>query len=179
MTNNELATVEKPFDFQVFYQERERSLGRLMSKIKRYMGRHIELRLAETGFLDFKASYIAFLANIEEDGITNNELAKRAGITKQAMSKVVKLLEDDGYIYTVKNERDSRSSRIFINERGKELLVAVFNCMEEVKEKFSAIAGREQVEQMVDTMVLLVREIEKDSGLIPLAGFPCAPNFSH
>lgn len=177
--NTEDTAVEDPFDFQHFYQERERALGRVMSIMKRFMGRHVELRLAELGFKDFKASYIAFLANLEEGGITNNELARRAGITKQAMSKVVKLLEDDGYIYTVKNERDSRSSQIFINERGKQLLVAVFNCMNEVKDKFYTIAGRERVEQMLDTMVLLVREIEKDTGVIPLPVFPCNPNFSH
>jgi DNA-binding MarR family transcriptional regulator len=170
--NTQLLAVEMPFDFKFFYKVRERTLGRIMSKMKRYLGRHIEQRLAELGFADFKASYIAFLGNLEEDGITNNELARRAGVTKQAMSKIVKLLEDAGYIYTVKNERDSRSSQIFINERGKQLMVAVFNCMEEIREKFHDIAGYERVEQMIDTMVLLVREIEKDSG--PLPPSPCA-----
>ncbi|RAK02143.1 DNA-binding MarR family transcriptional regulator [Larkinella arboricola] len=177
--NTESVSVEKPFDFQVFYQERERALGGVMAKMKRFMGRYVEQRLAELGFLNFKASYIGFLSNLEQDGITNNELARRAGVTKQAMSKIVKLLEDDGYIYIVKCERDSRSSQIFINERGKLLLAAVFNCMEELKDKFSTIAGRDRVEQMLDTMVLLVREIEKDTGVIPLPGFPCGSNFSH
>ncbi|WP_229321386.1 MarR family winged helix-turn-helix transcriptional regulator [Larkinella knui] len=171
--NTEVVAVKQPFDFQLFYAIRERSLGRVMSKLKRFLGRHAEQRLSELGFTNFKASYIAFLGNLEEHGTTNNELAKRAGVTKQAMSKVVKLLEDDGYIYTVKNERDSRSSQIFINERGKQLLVAVHTCMEELRAKFHAIAGYEQVEQMIDTMVLLVREIEKDTG--PLSGSPCIP----
>ncbi|MFC5410622.1 MarR family winged helix-turn-helix transcriptional regulator [Larkinella bovis] len=169
--NTDGVTVAQPFDFHFFYQERERSLGRIMSKIKRYLGRRIEQRLIELGFTNFKASYIAFLGNLEAAGITNNELARRAGVTKQAMSKIVKLLEDDGYIYTMKDERDSRSSLIFINERGKELLVAVFNCMEDVRRDFHAIAGQERVEQMIDTMVLLVREIERDTG--PLTLVPC------
>ncbi|RRB04112.1 MarR family transcriptional regulator [Larkinella rosea] len=168
----EVLTAEKPFDFQFFYRIRERTLGRVMSKMKRFLGRYIEQRLIELGFTDFKASYIAFLGNLEEHGITNNELAKRAGVTKQAMSKIVKLLEDDGYIYTVKSERDSRSSQIFINERGKQLMVAVYNCTEEIRDKFHRIAGYEQVEQMIDTMVLLVREIEKDTG--PLTGIHCS-----
>lgn len=168
----EVLTAEKPFDFQFFYQVRERTLGRIMSKLKRYLGRQVEQRLVEQGFSDFKASYIAFLGNLEEGGITNNELAKRAGVTKQAMSKIVKLLEDAGYIYTVKDERDSRSSQIFINERGKQLMVAVFNCMEEIRVQFHGIAGYERVEQMIDTMVILVREIEKDTG--PLTALQCA-----
>ncbi|MGA0556098.1 MarR family winged helix-turn-helix transcriptional regulator [Larkinella sp. VNQ87] len=168
---NEELTADQPFDFQLFYEVRERSLGRVMAKMKRFLGRYVEQRLTELGFTDFKASYITFLGNLEEGGITNNELAKRAGVTKQAMSKIVKLLEDDNYIYTVKDERDSRSSRIFLNERGKQLLIAVFKCTEEMRAKFHAIAGQERVEQMIDTMVLLVRESEKDAG--PLAVFPC------
>ncbi|WP_229311040.1 MarR family winged helix-turn-helix transcriptional regulator [Larkinella soli] len=136
--------------------------------MKRFLGRYAEQRLIEAGFTDFKISYIAFLANLDEGGITNNELARRAGVTKQAMSKVVRLLEDEGYIYSVKDEKDSRSSRIFINDRGKQLLKAVFNCMQDLRRKFDDIAGHDRVGAMLDTMVLLVRELEKESGEIPL-----------
>ncbi|GAB3267882.1 hypothetical protein GCM10027347_37050 [Larkinella harenae] len=172
MNTNELLT-EEAFSFQSFYKIRDRALGRILSKVKRYVGRYIEQRLPELGFPDFKASYLAFLANLEEGGITNNELARRAGVTKQAMSKVVKLLEDDGYIYTVKNEQDSRSSRIFLNERGKQLLVALLVCMQEVREKFDAIAGHERVEAMIDTMTLLVQELDKETDYLPFPGSTC------
>lgn len=171
--NTSFSTVLQPFDFQSFYKVRERAIGRVLSKVKRYVSRYIEQRLPELGFSDFKASYLAFLANLDEGGITNNELARRAGVSKQAMSKVVKLLEDDGYIYTVKNEQDSRSNRIFLNDRGKQLLVAVFGCMQEVREKFNAVAGQERVEEMIDTMVLLVQELDKESDYIPFPGTNC------
>ncbi|WP_234736055.1 MarR family winged helix-turn-helix transcriptional regulator [Tellurirhabdus bombi] len=150
------------FNYQLFYKVRERSLGRVLSKLKKFLSRDIEERLLASGFTDFKVSYIVFLGNLEENGITNNELAKRAGVTKQAMSKIVKLLEDGGYIYTVKDPKDSRSSQIFMNERGKQLMKTVFNCMQKIREKYDAIAGHEQVEQMADTMLLLVRELEKE-----------------
>jgi DNA-binding MarR family transcriptional regulator len=157
-----LSSEAAAFDYQVFYKVRERSMGRVMSKLKRFLSRDIEEGLVGLGFSDFKASYIAFLGNLEENGITNNELAKRAGVTKQAMSKIVKLLEDGGYIYTVKDQKDSRSSLIFMNERGKQLLKAVSSYMQKIREKYNEIAGAEQVEQMIDTMVVLVRELEKE-----------------
>ena len=171
--NTDKVLSEEPFDFRTFYETRGRAIGRSLSILKRFTSRYAEQRLYELGFINFKASYIAFLASMEEGGITNNELAKRAGVTKQAMSKVVKLLEDDGYIYTVKNEKDSRSSRIFINDRGKQLLKALSGCMQEIREKFEAMAGQERVTQMIDTMQLLVQKLEQEIGQMPLPMYGC------
>lgn len=153
-------TDNKGFDFNHFYKVRERAFGRLMWRLKRHSDAYIEPRLHAMGFADFKLSYIGFLANLTEEGVTNNELAKRAGVTKQAMSKVVNLLESEGYIYTQKNQNDSRSSVIFLNDRGKALLQALFACMTEVKQRFVGKVGEERFEAMISTMVDLVNELD-------------------
>ena len=157
-----METDKKSFDFNEYKLVRERSIGRLVWRLKRYMDAAIEPRLHELGFTDFKMSYLIFLANIEEQGITNNELAKKACVTKQMMSKIVGLLEEEGYIYTEKNPADSRSSMIFPNERGKDLFVALKMCMKEVRDKFDDIAGHDRVEQLIDTMALLANTLEKE-----------------
>lgn len=150
------------FDFDQYRTVRERSIGRIFWRIKRYTSSFIEPRLQALGFTDFKMSYLMFLSNIEEKGITNNELAKRAGVTKQMMSKIVGLLETEGYIYTEKNPNDSRSSIIFLNERGKSLFVSLKSCMQEAREKFDLIVGHERMEQVIDTMVELVNKLESE-----------------
>ena len=148
------------FDFDQFRTVRDRSIGRLFWRLKRYTDNFIEPRLHALGYADFKMSYLMFLGNIEEDGITNNELAKRACVTKQMMSKIVGLLEDEGYIYTKKNPNDSRSSIIFLNERGKELFVSLKTCMQEAREKFDEIVGYDRMELVIDTMVELANKLE-------------------
>ncbi|RZM10436.1 MAG: MarR family transcriptional regulator [Pedobacter sp.] len=150
------------FDFDQYRTVRERSIGRIFWRIKRYTSSFIEPRLHALGYADFKMSYLMFLSNIEEKGITNNELAKRAGVTKQMMSKIVGLLETEGYIYTEKNPNDSRSSIIFLNERGKSLFVSLKSCMQEAREKFDLIVGHERMEQVIDTMVELVNKLENE-----------------
>lgn len=147
------------FDYDYYRDCRDRSIGRLMWQMKRLIGSFVEPRLHELGFADFKLSYLPLLSNLDENGITNSELAKRAYVTKQMMSKTVSLLEASGYIYTTKNEHDSRSSMIFLNERGKALFVALSQCMQELRSKFDQIAGSERVEQMVDTLAILVNEL--------------------
>ncbi|MDB5242643.1 MAG: MarR family transcriptional regulator [Spirosoma sp.] len=126
------------------------------------MDNFVEPRLHALGYSDFKMSYLMFLANIEETGTTNNELATRACVTKQMMSKIVGLLEQEGYIFTQKNPNDSRSSVIFLNDRGKDLFVALKNCMQEGRDKLDAIAGYERMEQVIDTLVLLTNALDAE-----------------
>lgn len=152
----------KSFDFNEYRIVRGRSLGRLMWRLKRYMDNFIEPKLHALGYSDFKMSYLMFLANIDEKGTTNNELAKRACVTKQMMSKIVGLLEQEGYIYTQKNPNDSRSSVIFLNDRGKGLFIALRSCMQEFRDKLDAIAGHNHMEQVIDTLVLLTNTLDTD-----------------
>lgn len=137
-------------------------MGRLFWRLKRYMDSFMEPRLQDLGYTDFKMSYLMFLANIQEEGTTNNELARKACVTKQMMSKIVGLLEHEGYIYTQKNPADSRSSIIFLNERGKKLFVALRECMQEVRDKFDGIVGHDRMEQVIDTMLLLANTLESE-----------------
>jgi DNA-binding MarR family transcriptional regulator len=152
----------KSFDFDQYKVVRERAIGRLFWRLKRYIDSFMEPRLQDLGYTDFKMSYLMFLANIQEEGTTNNELARKACVTKQMMSKIVGLLENEGYIYTQKNPADSRSSIIFLNERGKELFIALRECMQEARDKFDGIVGHDRMEQVIDTMLLLANTLESE-----------------
>lgn len=150
----------KLFTFELFREVRGRSIGRLTWRLKRFLDEYIEPRLHQRGFTDFKLSYLRLISNIEENGITNNELARKADVTKQMMSKVVSLLEIQGYIYTRKDETDSRASRIFLNERGFELLVGVHQCVEEAHTHFRGILGEERLNRLIDDMKDLVNGLD-------------------
>ncbi len=150
------------FDYKHFAIIRERSIGRLIWRLKRYMDSFIEPKLHAAGFGDFKMSYLTLLANIEEKGITNNELAKRACVSKQMMSKTVSLLEAEGYISVRKSETDSRSSVIFLNDRGKELFTTLSDCMAEARARFDAAVGHDRVEAIIDTMIELTDALEQE-----------------
>ncbi|QMW03359.1 MarR family winged helix-turn-helix transcriptional regulator [Spirosoma foliorum] len=155
-------TDKNSFDFDQYRVIRERSLGRLFWRLKRYTSNLIEPKLHALGYKDFKMSYLMFLSNIEEGGTTNNELAKRACVTKQMMSKIVGLLESEGYIYIQKNPTDSRSNIIFLNDRGKELFISLKGCMEEARDKFDVIVGHDRMELVLDTLVELTNKLESE-----------------
>ena len=150
----------KVFDFEQFRIIRHRSVGKVIWRIKRYIDNFVEPKLHALGYSDFKMSYLMFLANINETGITNNELAKRACVSKQMMSKIVSLLETEGYIYTEKNPADSRSSVIFLNQRGKDLFVTLRDCMQEARDRMDAIVGHDRMEATIDTLIELADALD-------------------
>ena len=142
-------------------QSRNQSMCHLFWWFKRFTSQFIEPRLQALGFSDFKMSYLIFLAKIDERGTTNSDLAKQACVTKQMMSKTVSLLEEEGYIYTRKKVDDSRSSLIFLSDRGQALFVQLESCMQELRNRFDAIVGPDCMDQVIDTMAELVNELEK------------------
>ena len=153
---------DKEFDFERFHAVRRRSLGRLSWRLKRYLDRNMEPLMAARGYGDFKMGSLALLANLTEEGITNNELAKKAGISKQAMSKVVKELEENGYIHTLPHESDARSSVIFLDERGKQLFIDLNEVMNHVRARMDEAVGEERIEGMIDVLYELLEVLENE-----------------
>ena len=153
------------FSFERFHAIRRRSLGRLSWRLKRYMYRSMEPLMAARGYGDFRMSSLSLLANLTEEGITNNELAKKASISKQAMSKVVKELEESGYIHTRPHESDARSSVIFLAERGKQLFVDLNEVMDIVRGRMDEVAGHERVEEMISVLYELLEVLENDGSM--------------
>ena len=149
-------------DFNPSCLVRDTSMMHLLGRIKRFTSTFIEPRLQALGYSDFKMSYLVFLSSIDEQGTTNSELAKQAGVTKQMTSKIVGLLEEAGYLYIQTNPVDCRSSLIFLSDRGKALFVQLRDSIQDVRSKFDALVGHGRMEQVIETITQLIDELEQE-----------------
>ncbi|SEW18624.1 transcriptional regulator, MarR family [Chitinophaga sp. YR573] len=131
-----------------YLAQRQRSLIRLLGLLKKDMDFKITEKLQQKGYDNFKLGDLVLIVNIQPEGIINNELAKRARITKQAMSKVVKNLEAGGYILTRKHENDNRSAVIFLTDNGKRLLISAAESFREIQEEYTDIIGQEDADSL-------------------------------
>ncbi|GAA0538349.1 MarR family winged helix-turn-helix transcriptional regulator [Chitinophaga japonensis] len=150
--------MESPLDkkLQDCLAARPRMLIRMVSLMKKDMDTRLMEQLQQRGYADFKMGDMVFIANIAPEGIINNELAKKAHITKQAMSKVVKNLEAAGYIITRKHESDNRATVIFLSDKGKELVIAATESVLEIEQYYSSLTGVTDMEAMKDVLQRLV-----------------------
>ena len=70
---------------------------------------------------EFQSSFMQFLINIDKNGSTNSELAKKCGISKQAMSKIISKLAILELIVLNSSEKDKRSQLIILTDKGEYL----------------------------------------------------------
>jgi DNA-binding MarR family transcriptional regulator len=136
--------------------QRRNLLIRAVNLLKKEMDNRLTESLQQKGYADFKMGDMVLIANIAPEGIINNELAKKAHITKQAMSKVVKNLEASGYIVTRKHENDNRATVIFLSDKGKELVIAATESVLEIERYYAGLVGENDLGEAKDVLIRLV-----------------------
>ncbi len=140
---------------------RQAHLGRLAelahlrfdARVLALMARNAELalslsHLAARGKLG--ASHIQITRHLAEDGSGLTELARQAGITKQAMGKLVDQCAAWGLVERQPDPRDARGVRIVFTDNGRQWLAAYRQAVEQAEAEFRLAVGPE-----VATVVLL------------------------
>jgi DNA-binding MarR family transcriptional regulator len=139
------------------------NIGKLINMWKRFFDDWAHDALTERGYDYFKMGYMPFIMNISEEGSTNNEIACKARVTKQAMSKVVKELVGLGLIKSVKHQEDARASLLFLTPKGKKFLTEIKSCMVTLSEEYRQIIGSENFEIMTEGMFKIIEFHESKS----------------
>ena len=151
MTQNEIDR-----QLHEFQQPKYISVGKLISYLKRHFDAWAIAELTRHGYTDFKLAYMPLVMNIHPEGITNNELAKKAMVTKQAMSKVVNELAEAGYITTETDGSDRRSSIIYLTSRGKKLVLKTRTRLQELEKEYEQVLGKNELVQTKEMLQKLI-----------------------
>lgn len=97
-------------------------LGFLIAKAMQRWNELLTERFVAAGFGDVRPSYGSVLLPLfEEDGLRMGELARRARLSKQTMTELVRRMERDGLVERRGDPADGRASLIFLTTRSREL----------------------------------------------------------
>jgi len=89
-------------------------LGFLLAKAMQRWNELLAERFAAAGYADVRPSYGSVLLPLyEEDGLRMGELARRARLSKQTMTDMIRRLERDGLVERRPDPSDARASLIF------------------------------------------------------------------
>jgi len=141
---------------------RERNWVKLIFVMKRQLDAWATEAIVCQGFEDFKLGHMPLLMNISPEGITNTELAKKARVTKQAMSKVVNELLDLGYIDTIGHDTDKRSSVIRLTDKGKRLVITARKCVSKLESTYEKTFGKKSFEDAKDMLLKVIKYNEEN-----------------
>lgn len=122
----------------------------------------VTARLALRGYEDFPFASASMLWLLDEGGTRSTVLAQRAGVTKQAMSQLVRLMERQGYLEQVPDPTDTRAKVVRMTERGEAVKTACVEVREELNRKVAKALGVNEaarLEASLDAAAALFGEI--------------------
>jgi DNA-binding MarR family transcriptional regulator len=89
------------------------NLGYLLAKASQRWNERLQEGFAAAGFPEVRASYGSVLIPLlEEDGLRIGEIARRARLSKQTMTTMVRLCERDGLVLREPDPDDRRATRV-------------------------------------------------------------------
>lgn len=150
-----------------FKQDKDRQIGRLIAKSHRLVREIASEFLRAKGYINFRVGHMVALIHIDLEGSNINHLASLAGVTKQAMSKLVKELQDEGFVSIEKHPNDARTLIVKLSDKGINTMLHWKECTAHIDSKFSEIIGSEKVEQLKNILSIIVTNYE--SNLLPMA----------
>ena len=133
---------------------RQTHLGRLLTlaslrfdaRVLAVMAHNDELALALANLAargQLTASHIHITRHLPLNGCSLTELAARAGVTKQAMGKLVDQCAAWGLVNRTPDPRDARTTRIVFTPAGAQWLKAYQQAVHQAESEFRAAVGAE------------------------------------
>jgi DNA-binding MarR family transcriptional regulator len=99
------------------------NLGFLLAKASQRWNDLLQEAFAREGFPEVRASYGSVLLPLfEEDGLRIGEIARRARLSKQTMTTMVRLAERDGLVERRADDGDRRATRVHLTANGRRLI---------------------------------------------------------
>jgi DNA-binding MarR family transcriptional regulator len=97
------------------------NLGYLLAKASQRWNELLQEGFAEAGYPEVRASYGSVLIPLlEEDGLRMGEIARRARLSKQTMTTMVRLCERDGLVERRPDPDDGRATRVHLTAKARD-----------------------------------------------------------
>lgn len=124
-------------------------LGFLLAKAVQRWNELLYERFAAARYSDIRPSYGSVLLPLyEEDGLRMGELARRARVSKQTMTDMIRRLERDGLVERRPDSSDGRASLIFLTARTRRFRPVAAATLRELDELVRTRLSPARVDQL-------------------------------
>jgi DNA-binding MarR family transcriptional regulator len=131
----------RPEDPAALRAWRDATAYRLLLRASQAELRETLARLRKRGYPDVTHADTALLASLDTDDTTISALARRCGVTRQAASQQLALLEKKCYVTREPDPRDSRAVLVRRTSRGHALLRDVLEVVADIEDEYAVHLG--------------------------------------
>ncbi|MCP4810099.1 MAG: MarR family transcriptional regulator [Proteobacteria bacterium] len=144
-----------------FEQAKRASLAQVLFKTARLVNEEGISRLRQvSGHDNLRVAHTALFPHIDLEGTRLTELARRVGITKQAVGQLVDELEQMGALERVKDPSDGRAKLIRFSTEGRQGLLAGLVVLGSIESELAVALGRERVHRLHEDLLALLDHLE-------------------
>ncbi|WP_428261647.1 MarR family winged helix-turn-helix transcriptional regulator [Haliangium sp.] len=129
-------------------RRRRRHVGRLLFELSTSFERESFARLREMGYSELTQAQKQVIVHLPLAGARLTELAARAGVSKQAMMRLVDGLEVLGYVERVDDPEDLRAKQVRMTRQGRRLLDDALTTVSELEAEYIAVLGDKRFERL-------------------------------
>lgn len=127
---------------------RAANIGRLLTNALRHFEARVLQLLAEAGHHEVTASHINATRHLDLEGSRLTDMARRAAMTKQSMSELVKQLQDKGLVGCEPDPSDGRAKLVHFTPRGLEWLRDFGVAVRKAEAEMAHAIGAEALQQV-------------------------------
>jgi DNA-binding MarR family transcriptional regulator len=132
---------------------RRDNLGWLLAKASQRWNQRLEEGFRNAGFASVRPSFGSVLVPLyEEDGLTMGELARRSGLSKQAMTTLVRAVEEAGLVTRERDSVDGRAFRVSLSTQGEELRPVAERVLGDLAGEMRSRLSGAELEQLADAL---------------------------
>lgn len=129
------------------------------SLICRKFTKFLNIELKNAGITPAELSYLNYL--LEQNGMTQDELAKASCVDKAAVTRVIQTLEKKGVVERRADEMDKRANRIYITDKAYHYA----DVIKEVRQKWMQIIdvqmSRQEMQQLEHQVAEIAEKVKK------------------
>lgn len=123
--------------------------------------RAIERVNDEAGRRLLRPAVTNLLPHISFDGTPVGELARKVGVTKQAISKLVTELEREGTVELVPHPDDGRAKLVRFTPAGAKAIMHGLSILSDIETELARAVGATKLRAMHDTLAAIVAVLER------------------
>jgi DNA-binding MarR family transcriptional regulator len=138
---------------------RSLNLRQLLTRSTRAVNERIVAALRARGFPDARVAHSSVLANLELRGSTVTEIARRALLPKQAISKMALELQEFGYLERSRHDSDGRAVVVRFTRKGRKLMRATFDVIADIEYAAQARLGPRRYAALRSSLLLLEDDV--------------------
>jgi DNA-binding MarR family transcriptional regulator len=137
-----------PDSFATMVAGRPTNLRQLLQAANRRLNTRIADSLRSHGFIEITATHTMLLSNMTLENDTVTSIARRASVSAQAVGRLVRELEEYGYLRTLVDKRDARSRLIALTAKGRKLMGTSFATLGDIEQELTSTLGTRAMDQL-------------------------------